>query len=1223
MHNYTIVFRSRNASEHKVVRRRKGHSQHDPGKGSMVIFIRKYIVLMPRIGVMVWLAVFSLTCAMPAEADFGRRVICGSAEAYTDRYGYVWAADQSYAASSDEYKWGYTSSSIFTGFPYMHIENTYDQPLCQSEIWGGTGSETPAYRFDLPGPGKYYVKIVFAENYFGPVIKEGIGDGIGQRIFNLFINNAIKLNHFDILSETNGRAARAVNKVFSVDIPPEEPFQIEITTQLVVENPKINAIEISDTPTLTDTIDAYQPCSPGETEVYRLNCGGTKSLDPDGTLWMADEAFDQCCRWGYSQGITKIEASHTWADQAEYRLDTWREGGENMAYTFTVPNGQYSVDLIFAENEHQSAGQRVFDVRVNGMYVANQLDVYAQVGAGSPLEINASATVSNERIEITFSNISAGQAMLSALEIRADTVSDEAFLDFVERRAIDFFITSNGPFSTVNPANGLVCDRMNNFVTRTWQISSIAAVGFGLAAVAAARERGWIGSLEAEQQVLTTLQFFQAAQPYISGAQDLLTHKNGFFFHFLERLTGKRDGWAELSSIDSALLFAGMLVAGRTFSGGSIETLAGQILERADWLWFTNANPEGFVCMGWFPESGFITPFWSGYNEGPLLNIIGLASTAHPLSPAAWFNMRREWEEYAGRKYIIERADDPTALFTHIYPQCFLDLRDQQDDKADYYLNTDLAAQVNKQFCEDKAGSFPKYGPYDWGLTAGDSPQDGFSYYAYRNKDNEHDGTVNPSVVGAAIPFAPGPALETLRRMYFRYKHFLWGRFGFADSYTLNAPKGIKPAGSLNLDPSGQGWVSTDVIGIDLGSMILSIENYRTGLVWDKFMSHPGIQNALAQINMGSLLVDDFDNDNSYIDAQAERDVKWWYQDFQSCLFTAVNDIGGNTTTCLRVTYNKQEVGQEGAFIGLGDLLLIGGNPNYANLTYYLKQQQLSFHVYGSVELQLQFRDRFSNESGLSPIFSLNAPQGWSALTWDYSGLQWDACDPRQIQDILVYVQPGQLGSGTFYVDNIVLGPAKPLPPTPTPTRTSSHTITPTFTQTPTASVTLTPTITPTDTMTPTISPTPTITLTSTITPTLTITPTITQTSSMSPTATISPTLTETPVATATFTSTPSPTVTPTSSLRQWLEQNNKPAVAYPNPGKNRITFLLDLDASIRVRIAVFNMNGECVANLEGAWSADNPKIIWNCKDIAPGIYLARIMAGNEEITKLKVAVIR
>lgn len=179
------------------------------------------------------------------------------------------------------------------------------------------------------------------------------------------------------------------------------------------------------------------------------------------------------------------------------------------------------------------------------------------------------------------------------------------------------------------------------------------------------------------------------------------------------------------------------------------------------------------------------------------------------------------------------------------------------------------------------------------------------------------------------------------------------------------------------------------------------------------------------------------------------------------------------------------------------------------------------------------------------------------------------------------------------------------------PVPTATPTITPTFTPTPTRTATFTPTATRTATASATSSPTRTATPTATQSPVLTATPTATQ----------SPVLTATPTDTITLTCTITPTITPTAT------QTPVPALpagevhAFPNPARDRVTFIFRLDAAGVVSVDLFNLSGERVAGLRDEFNAGAVSLVWDCSQAAPGIYIARVKAGATEKAKLKIAV--
>ncbi len=145
----------------------------------------------------------------------------------------------------------------------------------------------------------------------------------------------------------------------------------------------------------------------------------------------------------------------------------------------------------------------------------------------------------------------------------------------------------------------------------------------------------------------------------------------------------------------------------------------------------------------------------------------------------------------------------------------------------------------------------------------------------------------------------------------------------------------------------------------------------------------------------------------------------------------------------------------------------------------------------------------------------------------------------------------------------------------------------------------------------PTYTPTFTATITPTYSPTATITPTltITVTSTISPTSTVTPTMTLTP------------TVTPTTALGD-VDLGGKQVLAYPNPAQDQMTFVFHLDQAAEVKVLIYNLAGERVAELSGDFTAGRGQtLVWECGDVAPGVYLAVVLHDNKKKDTLKIAI--
>ena len=178
---------------------------------------------------------------------------------------------------------------------------------------------------------------------------------------------------------------------------------------------------------------------------------------------------------------------------------------------------------------------------------------------------------------------------------------DEQFLEDLERTTFRFFDECS------HPRTGLVKDRSRAERNDDREIASIAATGFGLTALCVADHRGWLPRQRVRERVLLTLRYLHRTLP----------QEHGFFFHFVNWRTGDRLWACELSSIDTALLLAGVLMCRAYFTDGEIHSLATGLYDRIDWQWMAEGGP--LLRMGWKPETGFSDSSWSTYSEHMVL----------------------------------------------------------------------------------------------------------------------------------------------------------------------------------------------------------------------------------------------------------------------------------------------------------------------------------------------------------------------------------------------------------------------------------------------------------------------------------------------------------------------------------------------------------------------------------------------------------------------------
>jgi hypothetical protein len=377
---------------------------------------------------------------------------------------------------------------------------------------------------------------------------------------------------------------------------------------------------------------------------------------------------------------------------------------------------------------------------------------------------------------------------------------DLAFLEDMEHSACLYFAEQ------ADPSTGQVLDRANSKNTTgtldNHFVSSIAATGFGLAALCISDRRGYYTTDRIKKQVLTTLDFHLNKMP----------NEHGFFYHFNDVKTGKPLINSELSSIDTAILLCGVLTVRAYFNDRRITDLATQLYNRVDWPWMLNGGKT--FSMGWRPETGFISTRWDHYSELMMLYLLAIGSPTHPIPPESWSAFTRPPMNFGPYSYISGR--DP--LFVHQYSHAWFDFARQRDAFANYFVNSITATRAHKAFCLSlKRGYTDDY----WGVTASDW-QHGYTAWGGPPLMGPVDGSVVPCAVAGSLPFLPRDCVRVLRALRDNFGKDAWGRYGFCDAFHPDLH-----------------WYDTDVLGIDLGIGVLMAENLRTAFVWETFMQNP------------------------------------------------------------------------------------------------------------------------------------------------------------------------------------------------------------------------------------------------------------------------------------------------------------------------------------------------------------------------------------------------
>lgn len=380
-----------------------------------------------------------------------------------------------------------------------------------------------------------------------------------------------------------------------------------------------------------------------------------------------------------------------------------------------------------------------------------------------------------------------------------------ALLEELTRASFEYF------WNEADPHTGLARDRANANGGDRCRLASIAATGFGLSAMCIGHQRGYRDAEVIKARVRENLAFLAEHAPQV----------HGFLYHFVDMKTGERVRSSEISPIDMAIFLCGVLTCRAYFEDAEIHRHAETLYNRVNWPWALNGG-ETFA-LAWMPEVGFSEHRWDSYCESMMLYLLAMGSPTHPVRSECWHTIRRPWMTYKNYRFI----SSPAPLFVHQFSHAWFDFRGKEDEYANYFENSVAASQAHRQFCEGLNHKFPCYSSKVWGITASDSSE-GYVVWGGPPMQGPIDGTIVPAAAAGSLPFVFNEAIGVLKNLRGYYGKQIWKQYGFVDAFNPLS-----------------GWVSRDVLGIDVGISMLMAENARSQFVWNAFMKNPEVKVAM------------------------------------------------------------------------------------------------------------------------------------------------------------------------------------------------------------------------------------------------------------------------------------------------------------------------------------------------------------------------------------------
>jgi len=423
----------------------------------------------------------------------------------------------------------------------------------------------------------------------------------------------------------------------------------------------------------------------------------------------------------------------------------------------------------------------------------------------------------------------------SSNSLQPAPLSDEALLDTLQYQTFQYF------WEGAEPTSGMARERihMDNIYPQNDQnVVTLGGSGFGVMAILVGIERNFITRQEGFERLNKIVDYLADADRF-----------HGAWPHWLQGETGKvkpfskKDDGGDL--VETAFMIQGLLTVRQYFAEGNegerqLAAKIDSLWHAVEWDWYTKG--DNVLYWHWSPNYGWEMDFpVGGYNECLIMYILAASSPTHGVDPAVYHDgwarngtIKTE-REYLGYDLVLdyyEHNDDPVGpLFWAHYSYLGLDPRNLSDRYADYWKLTQNQALIHYAYCVENPENYEGYGENCWGLTSSYSMRG----YAGHHPVGKDLGVISPTAALSSFPYTPEKSMNMLKFLY-QDADSLVGKYGPYDAF------------SFEYD-----WYLPRYLAIDQGPIPVMIENHRTGLLWDLFMSCPEVQDGLTKLGFNSM----------------------------------------------------------------------------------------------------------------------------------------------------------------------------------------------------------------------------------------------------------------------------------------------------------------------------------------------------------------------------------
>ncbi len=416
-----------------------------------------------------------------------------------------------------------------------------------------------------------------------------------------------------------------------------------------------------------------------------------------------------------------------------------------------------------------------------------------------------------------------------------ENASVQAIFDEVQKNTFQYF------YMGAEPVSGLARERYHVdgvYPQNDKNVVTSGGAGFGVMALIVGMERGFITRAEGGQQLSKIISFLERADKFY-----------GAFPHWWNGETGKAKPFSKKDDggdlVETSFMLQGLLCMRQYFKNGSAEEKA--LAVRANKLWRDvnfnwYRNGKNVLYWHWSPNYAWQMNFpIHGYNECMITYLLAVASPTYGVPVEVYH------EGWAENGKVVHRSGYKTdslqlyyqgkpphggPLFWAHYSFLGLDPRGLKDKYADYWKELTSLAKINYQWCVDNPKNYKGYSDSSWGLTASYSVK---GYAGHAPALNEDLGVISPTAALSSFPYTPAQSTAAMVNWYNNSHTKLFGPYGFYDAFSVT-----------------ENWYPQRYLAIDQGPIVVMMENYRSGLLWNLFMSCPEIQSGLKKLGFSS-----------------------------------------------------------------------------------------------------------------------------------------------------------------------------------------------------------------------------------------------------------------------------------------------------------------------------------------------------------------------------------